>query len=350
MTRKPRVVVTDYIEPDMDWEAAEMQKRGVDFTALELKFRPEDEVIAAVRDADVIVVNMVPMTARVIGSLTRCRRIIRHGAGYDNVDVAACTAKGIPLAYCPDYCMDEVAEQAIALIFALARQVPQSRQVLNDSIARGRWDFTPIARCYRMAGKRLGIIGAGRIGSRVLKKLRHFGFEEVLVCDPYLSQQRLKELDIATVPHEKVFREADYITIHTPLTDETRHMVNRQTLAMMKPTAYVVNTSRGPMVDHEALAEALRQKRIAGAGIDVYDTEPPAQTYPLLNLENAILTPHLAWYSEDAGWKIREDIVEDIDRALAGKPPRWCVNKEVLRIMKDEGQMTKINETTDPHG
>jgi D-3-phosphoglycerate dehydrogenase len=181
-----------------------------------------------------------------------------------------------------------------------------------------------------MAGRRLGIIGCGRIGSKVLSKMRHFGFEELLVCDPYLSPERLKELQITTVSRERVFRHSDYVTIHTPLTDETRHMVNRETLGMMKPTACVVNTSRGPMVDHQALAEALREKRIAGAGIDVYDTEPPEQTYPLLRLENAILTPHLAWYSEDAGWKIREDIVEDIDRALDGRPPRWCVNQEVL--------------------
>ena len=330
MSDRPKVVVTDFIEPDMDWEAGEMAERGVDFAALQLKFRPEEEVVVAVKDADVIVVNMVPITARVIDSLESCKRIIRHGAGYDNVDVAACTAKGIPLAYCPDYCMDEVAEQAVALIFACARQVPQSRKVLDDSVARGQWDFTPIAKCYRMAGKRLGIIGCGRIGSRVLKKMRHFGFEEILVCDPYLPVGRLRELKIGTVSHRTVFCEADYITIHTPLNDETRHIVNRETLAMMKPTAYLVNTSRGPMVDHQALAEALREKKIAGAGIDVYDTEPPEQTYPLLGLENAILTPHLAWYSEDAGRKIREDIVEDIDRALAGKPPRWCVNEEVL--------------------
>jgi len=327
---KPKVVVTDYIEPDMNWEAEEMEKRGVDFAALQLKFRPEKEVIAALKDAHVVVVNMVKFTAAVIDSLVNCKRIIRHGAGYDNVDVKACTARGIPLAYCPDYCMHEVAEQAIALIFACARQVPQSRRVLDDSIARGQWDFAPIAKCYRMAGKTLGIIGCGRIGSTVLSKLRHFGFGEILICDPYLSDRRLRELEISTVSQEKVFSEADYITIHTPLTDETRHLVNRRTLAMMKPTAYLVNTSRGPMVDHEALAEALRAKSIAGAGIDVYDKEPPEDTYPLKELENAILTPHLSWYSEDAAWTIRHKIVEDIDLALAGKPPRYCVNQEVL--------------------
>ena len=330
MSNRPKVVVTDYIEPDLDWEAAEMEKRGVEFVTHQLKFRPEREVIAAVKDADIIVVNMVQFTAGVIGSLVNCRRIIRHGAGYDNIDAAACTAKGIPLAYCPDYCMDEVAEQAIALIFACARQVPQSRKILDDSIANGRWDFTPLAKCYRMAGKVLGIVGCGRIGSRVYRKMEYFGFKEILICDPYLPQRRLDRLGISTVPLERVLHEADFVTIHTPLNEETRHLVNRRTLAMMKPTAYLVNTSRGPMVDVEALAEALREKQIAGAGIDVYDKEPPEDTYPLQGLDNAILTPHLSWYSEDAAWKIRTDIVEDIDLALAGKPPRWCVNKEVL--------------------
>jgi len=330
MPDRPKVVVTDFIEPDLDWEAQEMARRGVEFVTHQLKFRPEDEVIAAIRDAHVIVVNMVKMTPRVIGALDCCRRIIRHGAGYDNVDTAACTARGIPRAYCPDYCMDEVAEQAISLIFACARQVPQSRKILDDSIARRQWDFTPLAKCFRMAGKTLGIIGCGRIGSRLLEKLRHFGFKEILICDPYLSPKRIEKLGIQTVPQEKVFRESDFITIHTPLNEETRHIVNRRTLAMMKPTAYLVNTSRGPMVDHEALAEALREKRIAGAGIDVYDNEPPEQTYPRLGLENPILTPHLSWYREDAAWDIRQKSVEDIDLGLAGKPPRYCVNKEVL--------------------
>ncbi len=331
MSPRPKVVVTDYIEPDMDWEAEQMEQRGVDFTALQLKFRPEEEVIAAVEDATVIVVNMVPFPAAVINSLKACKRLIRHGAGYDNVDVGACTARGIPFAYCPDYCMEEVAEQAISLIFACARQVPQSRKILEDSIARGQWDFTPLAKCYRMTGKTLGIIGCGRIGGTLFEKMRSFGFEKILVCDPYLAARRLERLGTETVPLEEVFRESDFISIHTPLNDETRHIVNRDTLKLMKPTAYLVNTSRGPMVDHEALAEALRSGTIAGAGIDVYDTEPPTDTYPLLELDNAILTPHLSWYSEDAAWTIREKIVEDINLGLAGKPPRYCVNKEVLK-------------------
>ncbi|MHC4871692.1 MAG: C-terminal binding protein [Planctomycetota bacterium] len=327
-----KVVVTDYIEPNLNWEEEEMEKRGnVEFVHHQLKFCPEEEVVEAVKDADVIVVNMVKMPESVINKLEKCKLIIRHGAGYDNVDAAACTAKGIPLSYVPDYCMDEVAEQAIALMFALARQVPQSRQILDDSVKNEKWDFTPLAKCYRMAGKVLGIVGCGRIGGKAYEKMRHFGWKEILVCDPYLSDEKIKELGITIVPREKVFKEADFITVHTPLADETKHIVNKETLSMMKPTAYLVNTSRGPMVDTDALAEALKNKSIAGAGIDVYDKEPPEKDYPLFDLENAILTPHLAWYSEDAAWDIRYKIVEDIDLAIAGKNPRFCVNKEVLK-------------------
>ncbi|MHC4887558.1 MAG: C-terminal binding protein [Planctomycetota bacterium] len=327
----PKVVVTDYIEPDMEWETGEMEKKGVEFEALQLKFKPEEEVIAAVKDADVIVVNMVKLTENVINSLTNCKVIIRHGAGYDNVDVDACTARGIPLAFCPDYCMDEVAEQAIALIFACARQVPQSRKILDDSMASGQWDFSPLAKCYRMAGKTLGIIGCGRIGSKMYEKMRGFGFKDILVCDPYLAEDSITEMGITTVDLERVFRESDFITIHTFMSPDTKHLVNAETLAMMKPTAYLVNTSRGGMVDADALAEALKNGTIAGAGIDVYDKEPPELTFPLKDLENAILTPHLAWYSEDAAWDIRYKIIEDVNLALDGQPPRFCVNKEVLK-------------------
>lgn len=327
----PKVVVTDYIEPDLEYEAGKLRERGIEFVAHQLKFRPESEVIAAVADADVVVVNMVKFTPAVINGMKRCRVLIRHGAGYDNVDVEALSARGIPLAYVPDYCMDEVAEQAIAMLFACARQIVHSRSILDESIAKGKWDFSRLHKSWRMSKQVLGIIGCGRIGSHVYQKMSGFGFKDILVCDPYLADARIRELGIRIVPREQVFREADLITIHTPLTPETRRLVNRETLALMKPTAFLVNTSRGPMVDHEALAEALRSGRIAGAGIDVYDNEPPESTYPLIGLENAVLTPHLAWYSEDAAWDIRDKILEDIHLALAGKPPRYCVNKDVLK-------------------
>lgn len=320
-----KVVVTDYIEPDLNWEAEKLGGQGIEFAPYQLKFAPFEDVAAATRDADVVVVNMVPITRELIESWTRCRLVIRHGVGYDNVDRAALDEAGIPLCYIPDYCVEEVAEQAIALIFACARRIPRSRTVLDESSQNGRWDFKDVIPMFRMAGQKLGILGCGRIGSRVYQKLKSFGFEFV-ICDPYLSEKRKRELDIELVDKETLFRESDFITIHTPLAPETRYIVNRDTLALMKPTAYLVNTARGGMVDVNALAEALRNGVIAGAGIDVYETEPPRPDYPLFGLPNAILTPHLAWYSEDAGWKIREIIVLEIERFAAGLAPRYVAN------------------------
>ncbi|HVN77899.1 MAG TPA: C-terminal binding protein [Terriglobia bacterium] len=317
-----KVVVTDYIEPDLAWEAEEMVRRGLEFSARQLKFSPAGDVIDATRDADVVIVNMVPITPEIIAEWKRCKLVIRHGVGYDNVDVAALARAGIPLCYIPDYCAEEVAEQAIALLLACGRRLVSSRRVLDASSARGSWDFADVVPIYRMAGQTLGIIGCGRIGSLVYLKLKSFGCK-FLICDPYLSEDRKRELGIEVVGMETAFRNSDFISIHTPLTPETRHLVNARTLALMKPTAYLVNTARGPMVDAQALADALKNGVVAGAGIDVYDIEPPPPSYPLFGLPNVILTPHLAWYSEDAGRRIRELIVTEVDRFLSGQPPRY---------------------------
>lgn len=325
-----KVVITDYIEPDMEWETAEFAKLGVEFSHYQLKFAPAAELIAATEDADVVVVNMAPITPEIIAGWKKCKLVIRHGAGYDNVNVPALTARGIPLCYTPDYCSEEVAEQAIALLFACGRKVVRSRKTLDDSMERGTWDFSDVIPMFRMEGKTLGIVGCGRIGSIVLRKLRSFGFK-FLVCDPYLSKERITELDVEVVDLKTLLNKSDYVTIHTPLNDETRGLMNAKTLAYMKPGSYLVNTARGPVVDANALAEVLKSGAIAGAGIDVFDKEPPETTYPLRSLPNAVLTPHLAWYSEDAGMRIREIIALEVDRFMQGLPPRYTVNKEVLK-------------------
>ncbi len=321
-----KFVVTDYIEADLDWEVQEMADRGVDFAYHQLKFAPVEEVAAATKDADIVLVNMVKIDRDLISRWENVKLVIRHGIGYDNVDVDALTEAGIMFGYQPDYCVEEVAEHAIALLFGCARKLFPGRKCLEQSSATGQWDFSGVMPLYRMAGKTVGLIGCGRVGSRVYQKLQSFGFNW-LICDPYLSERRREALGIELVDHETVFRNADFITCHTPLNDETRHLVNADTLAMMKPTAYLINTSRGPIVDHEALADALRNHRIAGAAIDVYDVEPPPTTYPLFPLENALLSPHLAWASEEANQAIRKNIIEDVDRFLRGEGPRCWVNK-----------------------
>lgn len=322
-----KVVVTDYIEPDLNWEAEQLRARGITLEAYQLKFRPEAEVLEKVRDAEVIVVNMVKCTASLIGGLERCRLIIRHGIGYDNVDVEACTRHGIQFAYQPDYCKIDVAEHAIALLFACARKVCFSRRTLEAASRSGEWDFSDLFPIYRMEGKTLGVLGVGRIGSRVVAKLQSFGFR-ILGCDPYLSEKRRQALrGLEWVDIKTLFRESDLLTIHTPLNPETRHIVNAETLSLMKPTACLVNTSRGGMVDVSALARALRERKLAAAAIDVYETEPPGQELELFALANVILTPHIGWASEEAGWEIRRSILEDIFAAAEGRDARCVVNR-----------------------
>jgi len=331
MADRLKVVVTDYIEDDLDWEAEQIAKAGMDFEVYQLKFKPEEEVVEKIADADIIVVNMVKMPESTIAQLKKCRLLIRHGIGYDNVDVDACTKYGIQFAYQPDYCKEDVAEHAIALLFACARKVVWSRKILDDSSASGQWDFTGLFPMHRLDGKMLGIIGVGRIGSRVYRKLKTFGFK-ILACDPHLSEECRAEMpDLKFVDLETLLTTSDYVTIHTPLNDETKHLINAETLSLMKETAYLINTSRGPMVDTDALAAALKNGQIAGAAIDVYDKEPPSPDLPLFGLDNVILTPHIAWASEEAGWEIRQSILDDILAAAEGRPARCVVNKEVLK-------------------
>ena len=334
MSEHISVVVTDYIETDLDFEAAELAKRGVRFECYQLKAASEQEVIDRTHEADIVVVNMVKITRAIINKWKKCKLVIRHGAGYDNVDVEALTERRIVLEYIPDYCSHEVAEQAISLIFACARKVVWSRKILDDSVARGEWDFSSIIPMYRIDGSTVGIVGCGRIGALVYQKLRGFGVK-FLICDPYLSEKRKTDLGIETVDLETTCRNSDFITVHTPLNDKTRNIINAETLAWMKPTAYLINTSRGGMVDHDALGDTLKNRRIAGAAIDVFDAEPPKPDFPLLSLDNVILTPHISWYSKDSERSIRRKIVQDIDMFLDGTSPRIPVNPEALDVRKE---------------
>jgi D-3-phosphoglycerate dehydrogenase / 2-oxoglutarate reductase len=324
-----KIVVTDYIEPDLEWERQQLARfESVRLEWHQLKFAPQEQLVAAVCDADVVVVNMVPLNAEVIGSLGKCRLIIRHGVGYDNVDVAAATARGIRVAYEPDYCTDEVAEHAIALLLASWRKLSIGRQVLEESSRNGIWNFEAIYPIAGLRGKTLGIIGCGRIGSTVLARLRSFGLQFV-VCDPYLSAERRAELGVPVLPLEQVLAAADMVTIHAVLNAQTRNLIGAKQLRMMKKTAHLVNTARGGLVDTQALARALREHWIAGAAVDVYMKEPPDPDFPLFGCTNAVLAPHLGWYSEEANWSIREKIVEDLIRFIEGRPPRFLINKEL---------------------
>jgi D-3-phosphoglycerate dehydrogenase len=325
-----KVVVTDYIENDLDWEVEQLgQVPGVVFEHHQLKQAPKAELIAKVRDADIVVVNMATFDAEVIGALEKCVLLIRHGIGYDNVDVGACTANHIRFAYQPDYCATEVAETAVALIMACARKLFASYEVLKDASANQIWNFAPMGEVHRMFGQTLGIIGAGRIGGRVYRMMRGFGMK-LMVCDPYLDERQKGALGLEqSYDLETVLREADIVTLHTPLSEETKYLIDEPQLRMMKPHGILINTSRGGVVNTAALARALQEGWIGGAGIDVYEKEPPPTDMPLFDAPNVTLSAHIGWLSVEAGWDIRHKILEDIQACMAGRLPANTVNKEL---------------------
>jgi D-3-phosphoglycerate dehydrogenase len=323
-----KVVVTDYIEPDLAWEAEQFRQLGAELACHQLKFGSPAELVAATADADVVIVNMAGCGAEVIAGLRRCRLIIRHGIGYDNVDVAAASRRGIVVANIPDYCVTEVAEQALMLMLAAQRKLLQQAAILRASAAQGRWVFESINPVYRLQGKTVGIVGLGRIGGTVYRMLDGFGVRR-LVCDPYLSAERRARFGVEPIALSELLPAADVITIHTPLTAETRHLFDAPQFRLMKPTAVLINTARGAIVNLPALDQALRQGRPALAGIDVYEPEPPPSDSPLLSNGRILCTPHLSWLSEEAGWIIRQRIVEDVKRCLRGEAPLSQVNPEV---------------------
>ncbi|RPI87560.1 MAG: C-terminal binding protein [Chloroflexi bacterium] len=316
---KRKVVITDYIEPDLDWETRTFDSYDIDFAHYQLKNASREELLDAVKDAEIIVVNMARFDEALISGLNKTQLIIRHGIGYDNVDIDAAARKGITVINIPDYCVPEVAEQAVMLIVACQRKLTTQLHSMQCSTEAGKWVFEPVYPVYQLQGKTVGIVGLGRIGGTVFRMLQGFGVK-FLVCDPYLSKERKKEYGIETCSLEDLLQNSDIVTIHCPLKwEETYHMFDTLQFKMMKKTAILVNTARGAIVNLETLDQALRAGEIAQAGIDVYEVEPPSADLPLLHNERAICTPHLSWLSEESGWTIREKIMEQIRRYMDGE-------------------------------
>lgn len=293
---------------------------------LELVERPcgtEAELIEHGRGADALMVVAEPVTARVIDALDGLRVITRFGAGLDNVDVAAATRAGVQVTYVPGASVEEVSDHTIAMLFALARRLP----ALDAAVRRGEWaipaDLPPFR---RLRGQILGIVGVGRIGGAVARKARALGLR-VVAFDPYASAGALAALEVEPLPLDELLASADHVTVHAPLTPETHHLIGARELALMRPTATLVNVARGGLVDQAALAEALAAGRLAGAGVDVQEREPPAPTEPLLDLPNVILTPHAAHYSVESMDELRRSAIEDVAAVLGGREPLFPVNE-----------------------
>jgi D-3-phosphoglycerate dehydrogenase len=272
--------------------------------------------------ADAILVNLFPMTADIIEGLQKCRVISRYGVGYDNVDVETATRKGIWVARVPDYCFEDVADHALALLLACVRKIPYKDRMVRE----GRWNLHKDQPCYRMAGRTLGIIGYGNAGRCLHRKVFGFGFARVLVCDPNVRASVIRAAGAVPVPLSTLLTEADYISLHIPLTPETRHLIGARELAKMKRGVILVNTSRGHVVDEPALAESLRDGHLAGAGLDVFEEEPVPRGSLLRTLDNVIFTDHAGWYSEESVVELKTKAAQNVAAVLAGGAPAYPVN------------------------
>ncbi len=285
--------------------------------------RTEEDVIRVAADADALMVSFVPVTARVLDALPKVRGILRYGVGYDNVDIPAATARGVWVANVPDYCIPDVADHALAMLLTLARKLP----VLDASVRRGEWAAVKTSKpIYRLEGRTLGLIGMGRIGREVARRAHGFGLK-VIVADKYLSAGKAAEAGVTLVELDALIRTSDYISIHAPLTPETHHLVNAERLGMMKPSALLVNVSRGPIVDTVALAQALHAGEIAGAGIDVFEKEPLEADHLIRSAPNTVLAAHAAWYSEEAMAQLQRSAGEEVARMLRGERPKNALNE-----------------------
>jgi D-3-phosphoglycerate dehydrogenase len=321
MSGTAKVVLTDYV-----WESLDVERTTLAGLAslVALRTKTPEEFLPEAEDCDALLNTYAgPITAAVIARMPRCRIIARYGIGVDTIDLDAATAAGIIVTNNPTYCIEEVAEHTMALLLACARKVP----VYDRLVRQGRWELPPGKPIFRLAGRTLGLVGFGNIGRAVAERAAAFGMR-VLYCDPLVREGQFP------VPGRKaelleMLREADFVSVHPPLVPETRGMMNDEAFAHMKPTAFLVNCARGPIVDTAALVRALDAGRIAGCALDTTDPEPLPDPHPLRGRDNVLITPHAAWYSEQALVGLQAGAPGEVRRVLTGQWPVNVVNRAV---------------------
>ncbi len=331
MSESYRVVLTDYIDDDLQPE-----RRVLDGVARveALGAHHEDQLLGRVEDADAMVVfHEIFISRKIIDRLEKCRVIVRAGAGFDNVDGQAARERGIPFCNVPDYGSEEVADSALALALSLTRGTHLANSALRD--APGPWSYQAVVPLGRLRGRVFGVVGLGRIGSAAALRAKALGMD-VVFHDPYKPDGYDKAFGIRRVETlDELLAQSYVVSLHCPLNDETRHLIGAAALARMPQGSYLVNTARGAIVDTAALPDALASGRLAGAGIDVIEQEPPAADHPLVLAwrdpahpahHRLIVNPHIAFYSEEGLLDMRVKSVEACRRALVGTPLRNVVN------------------------
>jgi D-3-phosphoglycerate dehydrogenase len=321
MPDKAKIVLTDYV-----WESLDVERKILGELAelVPMKTKLPAEFLDAASDCDALLNTYAgPITADVMAKMPKCRIIARYGIGVDTIDLDAATRAGIIVTNNPTYCIEEVAEQSMALILCAARKI-----AFYDRMVRGgRWEVPPGKPIYRLAGSTLGLVGFGNIARQVAARAAAFGMK-ILYSDPFVKQGQF-EVAGNSVELETLLRESDFVSLHPPLTPQTRKMIGDEAFARMKPTAILVNCARGPVVDTDALVRALDSRKIAGAALDTVDPEPLPSPHPLRGRENVIITPHTAWYSEQAMAGLQAGAPGEVRRVLQGQWPLNVVNPAV---------------------
>ncbi|MCJ8323406.1 MAG: C-terminal binding protein [Rhizobiales bacterium] len=313
---KPIIVVTDYTFPDLEKEQAAAHAAGYEFKAYQCK--NADQVCEALVGASIAIVQFAEVNAKAIAGMAPNAALIRYGIGYENIDVNAANERGFPVGYVPDYCLDEVAEHTSAALLMLLRKLP----TLDKSVRDGQWNAVKYAKPLKPFNETLvGFYGFGQIGRSVHKKLKSFGFK-FAVSDPSLSLDEAKTLGVTKLSAEDLFKQVDAITLHAPVTKETENFVNKARLNSMKNHAILVNSSRGALIDEDAIANALNTGQIAGAALDVFHEEPLLPDSPLRDAQNLMLSPHGAWYSERAIGQLQSLVADDVSNHIEGRKLR----------------------------
>ncbi|HSJ50858.1 MAG TPA: C-terminal binding protein [Actinomycetota bacterium] len=318
------VVVTDHVFPHLDVERQILRAAGHELR-YERDLRDPGEIVAAAADADALLNCYSPVPAEVIERLRRCRIIARYGIGLDTIDIPAATGRGIVVTNVPDYCIDEVSDHALALILALVRGIGR----LDRSVRGGGWDPMVARPLHRIRGRVLGLVGFGRIARRLAEKASVIGFE-ILATDPFVADEAIRAAGVRPADLNALMSESDVVSVHAPMTDENRHLIGGRELGLLRDGAMLVNTSRGPLVDLDALRAELETGRLGGAALDVLEREPPVPGDPLLHRDDVLITPHAAFYSEESMAEQQRKAAEQVVAALAGQVPPYAVNADVI--------------------
>ncbi len=316
-----KVVICDLDHKEITQELEVLESVGLDTKWLHCK--TQQEVIEQCKGAVVLLNQYVRMDKVIFEALPSVKCIVRYGVGYDNVNIEDATAYGVQVCTVPDYGTGEVADHALAHMMNLVRKI----NLQNNLIRNGVWDYKKSIPVFRLKEATIGIFGVGRIGSSFAEKVRPL-CKEVIAYDKEYGKADRKFPDfVKFVSFEELLRRSDIISVHSPLTKDTHHVFNERTISMMKPTAYLVNVSRGGIVDEEALYQALKDKKIAGAALDVVEKEPLPKDSPLLQFDHFSISPHSAWYSEQSALDMKRKVAEEAVRFLSGEPVKSPVNK-----------------------